>query len=106
MVAISAVQENALKENSMSKMERKTKMMIAAAMLLISGFVYSQTAGQTGQQAQQPGTASQASPSNEVQNALKQIGTALNLTEDQKGKIKPILESELSQLVGLRNDTS
>jgi periplasmic protein CpxP/Spy len=93
--------------------------MIAASMLLASGFAYSQMAGQSGQQQTQPGqqtqsgqqtpppgAASQATPSNEVQDALRQISTELNLTDDQKGKIKPILENELSQLVALRNDTA
>jgi periplasmic protein CpxP/Spy len=90
----------------MRNIERKLKMMIAASMLLASGFAYSQMAGQSGQQTQPPGAASQATPSNEVQDALTRISTELNLSEDQKGKIKPILENELSQLVGLRNDTA
>ena len=90
----------------MRNIEQKIKMMIAASMLLASGFAYSQMPGQSGQQTQPPGAASQATPSNEVQDAMTRISAELNLTEDQKGKIKPILENELSQLVGLRNDTS
>jgi hypothetical protein len=90
----------------MSNIERIIKMMIAASILLVSGFAYSQMTGQSGQQQQPPGATSQATPSNEVQDALTRISTELNLTEDQKGKIKPILENELSQLVVLRNDTS
>lgn len=98
----------------MSNIERKIKLMIAASMLLVSGIAYSQMSGQSGQQMPpsqpsqqaQPPAASQATPSNEVQDALTRISTELNLTEDQKGKLKPILENELSQLVGLRNDTS
>jgi Spy/CpxP family protein refolding chaperone len=95
----------------MSNIERKIKLMIAASMLLVSGIAYSQMSGQSGQQMppsqpSQPPATSQATPSNEVQDALTRISTELNLTEDQKGKLKPILENELSQLVGLRNDTS
>ena len=100
----------------MRNIERKIKMMIAASMLLVGGLAYAQMTGQSGQQpgqqapsgqqTQPPGAASQASPSNEVQDALTQISTQLNLTEDQKGKLKPILENELSQLVTLRNDTA
>jgi Spy/CpxP family protein refolding chaperone len=80
----------------------KIKLMIVASMLLFGGLAYSQA----GHEAQQPGAASQATPSNEVQDALNRLGTELNLTEEQKGKIKPIFQEELSQLVSLRNDTS
>jgi hypothetical protein len=73
------------KENLMRNIERKIKMMVAASMLLVGGFAYSQMAGQAAQpsqQAQPPAAASPAGPSNEVQDALKQISTELNLTED------------------------
>jgi Spy/CpxP family protein refolding chaperone len=90
----------------MRNIEQTIRMMIAASVLLASGFAYSQMPSQSGQQTQPPAAAAPAGPSNEVQDALTQISTQLNLTEDQKGKLKPILEKELSQLVGLRNDTS
>jgi len=91
--------------------ERIIKTVIAASVLLVSGFVYSQSAaGQAGQEAQQAGAASQAAPSDEaraqVQEALTRISTELNLTDDQKDKIKPILQSEYSQLKALQDDSS
>jgi periplasmic protein CpxP/Spy len=91
---------------------RTIETMITASVLLASGFVYSQTApNQAGQESQQAGAASsQAAPSDEaraqVQDALTRISTELNLTDDQKEKIKPILQSEFSQLKAVRDDTS
>jgi hypothetical protein len=92
--------------------ERTIKIMIAASAILVSGFAYSQsTADQAGQEAQQAGAASQAAaPSDEaraqLQDALTRISTELNLTDDQKEKIKPILQSEFTQLKAVRDDTS
>jgi Spy/CpxP family protein refolding chaperone len=37
---------------------------------------------------------------------LQRMTQALNLTEDQQAKIKPILENESTQMQGLRSDTS
>jgi Spy/CpxP family protein refolding chaperone len=41
-----------------------------------------------------------------VQSKLDKISAELNLTDDQKGKIKPVLESEISQLQALNSDAS
>jgi len=37
---------------------------------------------------------------------LQMLSEKLNLTEDQKAKLKPILEDQAEQLRSLRNDTS
>ena len=37
---------------------------------------------------------------------LQRMTQALNLTEDQQAKIKPILENEMTQMQSLRSDTS
>ena len=37
---------------------------------------------------------------------LQRMTQALNLTEDQQAKIKPILENESTQMQGLRSDSS
>jgi len=40
------------------------------------------------------------------ENRLQQMGQQLNLTEDQKTKLKPILQEEAQKLRELKNDTS
>ena len=42
----------------------------------------------------------------EVQAKLQQMGTALQLTDDQKAKIKPILMAEAPKIQALKADTS
>ena len=41
-----------------------------------------------------------------VQQRLQEISTELNLTDDQKQQIKPILQSEFQQLKSLSSDTT
>ena len=41
-----------------------------------------------------------------VQSKLDKISAELNLTDDQKTKIKPVLESEYSQLQTINQDSS
>jgi Spy/CpxP family protein refolding chaperone len=41
-----------------------------------------------------------------VQQKLQQISSQLNLTDDQKTQLKPILQSEYQQLKGVKDDTS
>jgi len=42
----------------------------------------------------------------EVQSYLQQVSSELNLTDDQKTQIKPILQNEFQQLKAVKNDTS
>ena len=41
-----------------------------------------------------------------VQAKLQELSTELNLTDDQKDKIKPVLQDEFKQLKGLKDDAS
>ena len=52
-----------------------------------------------------PATA-QTSGQDEVKERLQQIADALNLSDDQKAKIKPILQGEVQELRGVRDDAS
>jgi Spy/CpxP family protein refolding chaperone len=42
----------------------------------------------------------------EAQSRLNHIAKELNLTDDQKAKIKPLLESEVADMRGVKADTS
>jgi hypothetical protein len=54
----------------------------------------------------QAGAAGQASPGHAQAQAHTDEDNPLNLTDDQKAKLRPILMEENQQLEGLRNDTS
>ena len=41
-----------------------------------------------------------------VQDKLQHISTELNLTDDQKAQLKPMLQSEVQELQAVKNDTS
>ena len=41
-----------------------------------------------------------------VQDKLQKISTELNLTDDQKTQLKPMLQSEVQELQAVKNDTS
>ena len=59
---------------------------------------------QAGQEAE--GAASSVEVSPEVQEKLQKLSSALNLTDDQKTEIKPILQREVQKLKEIRNDSS
>src|SRR5215467_4227475 len=42
----------------------------------------------------------------QVQAKLQEISSELNLTDDQKSKIKPVLQDEFQQLKGVKDDAS
>lgn len=63
-----------------------------------------QAASQAGQEAE--GAASSMEVSPEVQQKLQKLSSALNLTDDQKTEIKPILQREVQKLKAIRNDPS
>ncbi len=56
-----------------------------------------------GAQTQGPG---KRSPEEMMNRRMNMLSKRLNLTDDQKGKIKPLLENELKQAQELRQDTS
>lgn len=50
--------------------------------------------------------AAQETVQDEVKARLQKISDALNLTDDQKEKLKPILQDEVDQMKTVRDDTS
>ena len=54
----------------------------------------------------QPGAASQAAPTNPQSQAQAGEDNPLNLTDEQKAKLRPILQEENQQLDTLQNNTS
>lgn len=91
-------------------MERRTKIMVwslVTSLLLASGVAFSQrTTDLAGLAPQAAGGTQSDEARAKLQDALTQISTELNLTDEQKEKIKPILQSEFSQLKTVRDDTS
>jgi hypothetical protein len=69
-----------------------------------AGQAASQAGSQAGQEAE--GAASSMEVSPEVQQKLQKLSSALNLTDDQKTEIKPILQREVQKLKAIRNDSS
>jgi protein CpxP len=69
-----------------------------------SGQTSTQPAGQP--QSDQAAAGMDEATKAKVQQRLQHISTELNLTDDQKAKIKPLLQEEVSQLKTLRSDTS
>jgi periplasmic protein CpxP/Spy len=69
-----------------------------------SGQSSTQSAGQP--QSDQAATGMDQATQARVQQRLQHISTELNLTDDQKAKIKPLLQEEVSQMNSLRSDTS
>lgn len=67
----------------------------------------SQAAGAASQTAQEStSAAADATTRAKVQEKLQRLSSELNLTEDQKAKIKPILQNEVGQLKEVHNDSA
>ena len=89
--------------------ERRIKTMtglLAALLLLATGFAFSQGTPDSAGSAPQGAGGAQSDARAQLKDALNKISTELNLTDKQKEKIKPILQSEFSQLKTVRDDTS
>lgn len=77
---------------------RSTVLALAFALLIaLTGL---RIAAQTDTAAVDPATKAK------VQEKLQHISTELNLTDDQKTQLKPILQSEVQQLKAVKDDTS
>lgn len=103
-------------------MNKKTKALVLAvaviAMLMALPVIAQTPADQASQAASQAaGAASQAAQEStsaaadattraKVQEKLQRLSSELNLTEDQKAKIKPILQNEVGQLKEVHNDSA
>jgi len=85
----------------------KFKLLFAAA-LLSSTIAFAQTSDQSAP-AQSPAPAQPSARQGRhdpVEGRLRNMGKQLNLTDDQKEKIKPLLQQETDQMKSLQADTS
>src|SRR3954467_5114836 len=92
-------------------MKRIIVSVLGGALLLSSGaFAQDQSAGTASQDQQQKGQKMgghrHGGQMKDPQARLDHMSKVLNLTDDQKAKIKPILDNENQQMQGLKSDTS
>lgn len=87
-------------------MKRWNSYVVAAAVLLfsISGFAQAPPSQDQGEAEHQG--AGMHNRRMDPQQQLERMSKHLNLTEDQKAKVKPILEQQAEQMQSLRQDTS
>lgn len=76
--------------------------LLSVLLLFALSVVAQEQAPPSGQEQQQPRRPMMQTPQERLDNLAKE----LNLTDDQKAKIKPILEDEHKQMQALRSDTS
>jgi protein CpxP len=77
-----------------------------AALSVVTPVVIAQTQDSAENKSQQDTTQSSAQQQENVESKLQQISQQLNLSEEQKTKLKPILQDEVDQLKALKSDTS
>jgi|SRR5262245_32533932 len=95
-------------------MNKKTLLAFAGALVLffagLQGFAQSTADKAANAASQTKDDASQAAVDTEtkakVQAKLQQLASELNLTEDQKTQLKPVLQGEFKQLKAVHDDTS
>jgi protein CpxP len=91
-----------LEEHIMSK---KTQFLVLALALFVAvGCLPALAQGGTEPSSQT--TAQTGEMHAQVQDFLQKVATELNLTDDQKAKIKPLLQDEYNQLTAVHNDAS
>jgi periplasmic protein CpxP/Spy len=78
---------------------------VIAALTVVTPVV-AQTQDSAENKSQQDTTQSSAQQQENVESKLQQISQQLNLSEEQKTKLKPILQDEVDQLKALKSDTS
>jgi periplasmic protein CpxP/Spy len=97
-----------------NKMNKKMLLVLTCALLLafagVQGFAQStadQAASQAASAASQAGQAvGDADTQAKVQARLQSLSSELNLTDEQKTQLKPILQDEAQQLKALHDDSS
>lgn len=89
-------------------MSRKTQFLaLALALFVAVGCLPALAQGGAEQQSAQTATTAQTGEMHaRVQEFLQRVATELNLTDDQKAKIKPILQDEYKQLTAVHEDAS
>ncbi|HZU43125.1 MAG TPA: hypothetical protein VE994_10665 [Terriglobales bacterium] len=81
--------------------------LLAAAMLLLSVAVFAQTPAPQDQGAEEGGhQAASMRRHMDPQQQLDHLSKQLNLNDDQKQKVKPLLDQQAEQMQSLRQDTS
>lgn len=86
-------------------MSRKTQFLALALALFVAVACLPALAQGGAEQAAQP-AAQTGEMHAQVQDFLQKVATELNLTDDQKAKIKPILQDEYNQLTAVHEDAS
>jgi len=79
---------------------------VGLALFVAVGCLPALAQGSAEQASQMGQTAQTTDARTQVQEALQRISTELNLTDDQKAKIKPILQDEFKQLKAVGDDAS
>jgi len=88
-------------------MSRKTQFLVLGLALFVAVGCLPVLAQGGAEPASQMGQTAQTTDARtQVQEALQRISTELNLTDDQKAKIKPILQDEFKQLKAVGDDAS
>jgi periplasmic protein CpxP/Spy len=77
-----------------------------AALSVVTPMVIAQTQDSAENKSQQDTAQSSAQQQENAESKLQQISQQLNLSEEQKTKLKPILQDEVDQLKALKSDTS
>jgi periplasmic protein CpxP/Spy len=77
-----------------------------AALSVVTPMVTAQTQDSAENKSQQDTAQSSAQQQENAESKLQQISQQLNLSEEQKTKLKPILQDEVDQLKALKSDTS
>ena len=77
-----------------------------AAISVVTPVVIAQTQDSAENKSQQDTAQSSAQQQENVESKLQQISQQLNLSEEQKTKLKPILQDEVDQLKDLKSNTS
>lgn len=77
-----------------------------AALSVVTPMVIAQTQDSAENKSQQDTAQSAAQTQDNAESKLQQISQQLNLSEEQKTKLKPILQDEVDQLKALKSDTS
>jgi periplasmic protein CpxP/Spy len=77
-----------------------------AAFSVVTPVVSAQVPDSAENKSQQDTAQSSAQQADNAESKLQQISTQLNLSEEQKTKLKPILQDEVDQLKALKSDTA
>jgi protein CpxP len=81
-------------------------MVLSLALVCAFGFVLPQALGQSDSATQEKSAMGSGQHAANVESRLQKMSEELNLTDDQKAKLKPILQDQAEQMKAVHNDTS